>query len=59
MDKFLRNRFATSKKTKVGTTYAYLFDHRGPISMSVFFKAGPEYYGTSLKQRSLFIYCIV
>lgn len=45
MDKFLRNRFDTAAYTEVGPTYVYLFDHRGPMSVSVYLQAGPEYYG--------------
>lgn len=47
-DKFLRHRFTAAKKGKVGATYAYLFDHRGPKSMTEDFHGLEEYYGTIL-----------
>lgn len=44
MDQYLRNRFG-QKNTTLGHTFIYLFDHKGPITASVGYVSGPEYYG--------------
>ncbi|XP_037917727.1 esterase FE4-like [Hermetia illucens] len=55
-DKFLRHRFAAAKKGKVGATYAYLFDHRGPKSMTEDFHGLEEYYGVCHTDELLYLF---
>lgn len=55
----MRHRFAAAKKGKVGATYAYLFDHRGPKSMTEDFHGLEEYYGTILPSQYISIKKVV
>lgn len=43
MDQFLRNRLTNGNSS---STYVYVFDHKGPRSLSQLYGGGQSYYGT-------------
>lgn len=51
LDEYLRLRLdaLASKKTPVGSTYVYQFDHKGAASFTEIFEGGKEdYYGKNV-----------